>query len=79
MSTGWAPVAFDAAGDWQLWLALTGVLALCWGFVVVATATLFGGWAGVHHRRRFATHERGGVRSDKPTHDGTQRAGMGNG
>ncbi|ORB62797.1 hypothetical protein [Mycolicibacterium tusciae] len=73
MSMGWAPVAFDAAGEWQLWLALTGVLVLCWGLVVVATATLFGGPVGGRHSGRLASPYWGGNRSDKPTRDGSRQ------
>ena len=40
MSLGWAHAMFDAA-DWDLWLLMGGVLVLCWGLVVAATATLF--------------------------------------
>lgn len=31
MNMGWTRVAFDAAGDWHVWLTLTGVLVLYWG------------------------------------------------
>ncbi|KUH64810.1 hypothetical protein AU184_17725 [Mycolicibacterium novocastrense] len=77
MSMGWAPVAFDAAGDWQLWLALTGVLVLCWGLVVVATATLFGA-AGGRQSRRVVTSDRG-VRGDKPGQDESRQGRAGHG
>lgn len=73
MSMGITSVAFEAVGDWQIWLPLAGVLVLCWGLVVVATASLFGGPAGGRHSRRFATPHRGGIRSDKPTRDESQQ------
>lgn len=40
MSFGWAHAMFDAA-DWDFWLLMGGVLVVCWGLVVAATATLF--------------------------------------
>ncbi|WP_102143095.1 hypothetical protein [Mycobacterium hubeiense] len=70
MSMGWAPAAFDAAGDWQLWLALTGVLVLCWGLVVVATATLFGAAGGRQSRS---------LRGDKPGQDESRQGRAGHG
>ncbi|AEV73346.1 hypothetical protein MycrhN_2768 [Mycolicibacterium rhodesiae NBB3] len=80
MSMGWAPVAFEAVGgDWHLLLALTGALVLGWGLVVVATAALFGGPAGGRQGRRFAALKRAGVRSGKPKHDRSPRAGVGHG
>ncbi|WP_006243234.1 hypothetical protein [Mycolicibacterium tusciae] len=79
MSMGWAPVAFEAVGDWHLLLALTGALVLGWGLVIVATAALFGGPAGGRQGRRFAAPKRAGVRSGKPKHDRSPRAGVGNG
>jgi hypothetical protein len=72
MNVGIAPVAFDVVGDWHVWLPLGAVLVLCWGLVVVATATLFGGHPGGRHIRRFATPHRGGIRSDKPPRDDSQ-------
>lgn len=40
MSLGWAHAVF-AAADWDFWLLMGGVLVVCWGLVVAATATLF--------------------------------------
>ncbi|WP_099041875.1 hypothetical protein [Mycobacterium neglectum] len=80
MSMGWAPTAFEAADDWQLWLALTGVLVLCWGVVVAATATLFGRPAGRRHGRPIATaRDTGSVGGDKPAHRRSPQPGVGNG
>lgn len=79
MSMGWAPAAFDAAGDWHL-LLLTGVLVLCWGLVVAATATLFGRPAGGRHGRPIAaTRGKGAAGSDKLPHNGSQSGGRGDG
>lgn len=40
MSLGWAHGVFDSV-DRDFWLSMGGVLVLCWGLVVAATATLF--------------------------------------
>jgi hypothetical protein len=80
MSMGWAPAAFEAPGDWHLWLALVVVLVLCWGLVVAATATLFGRPAGGRHGRPIAAaRDNGAVGSNKPPQNRSRQAGVGNG
>ncbi|BBZ15997.1 hypothetical protein MGAD_03320 [Mycolicibacterium gadium] len=80
MGMGWAPAAFETAGDWHLWLALTGVVVLCWGLVVAATATLFGRPAGGRHGRPLeAARHAGAAGSKKPLDHHAPQAGIGNG
>ena len=70
---GWTPVALQAVCDWHLWLPLAGVLALCWGVVVVAAAALFGGATAGRDSRRFASPDRGAIVSGQPTQDESQK------
>jgi hypothetical protein len=43
MGIEWLAEMFDFARGWDVWLLLAGALLLCWGLVVAAMATLFGG------------------------------------
>lgn len=78
MSLGWAPLVLEAAEGWHLWLSLAGVLVLCWGLVIVATVTLFGGPMAERRSRRVLAPGRV-VRQDKPTHTRSRRGRVGDG
>lgn len=66
---------FAAVGghaDWDGWLVLAGVVAVCWTIATVMAASLFGG--GPRHHCARPTHSRAGsARRDTPqegTHHG---------
>lgn len=78
VSMGWAAEMFDAAADWDLWLLLAGVLVLCWGLVLAATATLFGSSSDGRLTRTAQGRQRTGTAgSDKAAPNHSQRGGLG--
>lgn len=80
MSMGWAPSAFEAAGDWHLWLMLTAILVLSWVIVVAATAMLFDRPAAERRGRPTAAErEESAAGSDKPPHKASPQQMVGNG
>ena len=75
MSLGWAHAMFDAA-DWDFWLLMGGVLVVCWGLVVAATATLFRSAApGRLRKAPSGPRWAGAVGSQQPTSSPSQQAG----